>query len=366
MKTMAKAKVAADIALVVAAAVGVGMAAQPTTTPVSAAPIRQPATDPAGTQALIEQLEPLLAGFEQNIARIQTLTAQATLINEDDKFEEARDKDGKSYRTQTAQVALWRDGQKVRVDTAFDRTFVTRQRSDGTLEDGGKLQIAYNYAFPRPVPDDQARQITLDKGTTQSTTRYLWVENLETVYEVENGNLYLRKTDNPAWPLATGLSWLINAPDVLSRSPRALVAEAMQRGMTVKLTDEGDGRYAIVTSMTGKTPDQRTHEQSTRIVLDSHRGFTIQTYECMGDGKVARTTTYDYADFGGAWVVVRGDQMDLPKDRIAPRVTLTVDPKSLKVNQPIDSAVFNVDHLQIKKGTMVSDSINARQYRFGE
>ena len=368
MMMMAKVKVAAVVVLVIAAAVGVGIAAQPTTAPVSAASAAQPATDPAATQALIQQLEPLLAGFEQNIARIQTLSAQGTLINEDDRFEEARDKDGKSYRTQTAQVALWRDGKKLRVDTSFDRTFVTRLQSDGTLEDGGKLQIAYNYAFPRPVPEDQARQITLDKGTTQSTTRYLWVENLETVYEVENGNLYLRKTDNPAWPLATGLSWLFNAPDVLQRSPRALIAEAMRRGMIVKLNDEGDGKYAIITSITGKTPDQRTHEQSTRIVLDSRRGYTIQSVETMGDGKISTITQYDYANLGGAWVVVRGDnrQMAFPSDRIASRVTLVVESKSLKVNQPVDSAVLNVDHLQIKKGTMVSDSINKRQYRFGK
>ena len=78
----------------------------------------------------------------------------------------------------------------------------------------------------------------------------------------------------------------------------------------------------------------------------------------MVDGRVVREGNYDYAEKGGAWVLVSAEVKNHRDPATAPAVvSLKIDVASLKVNQPVDPRVFTVDAMGIRKGTHVTNKI---------
>jgi hypothetical protein len=300
-------------------------------------------------------LEDLVSGAEANLAKVETVCARAALRVERDEFDRAVDRDGKSFRTQTAEFALWQDGQWLRLDRAFDRTFDLLNNS-----------IIYHLPMPDvagTVRSEDAKGFVTKHGTPQETIRYLREGGREYIYWVESKHMYVRRPKAP-YPIMAELRWLTTGPTVHDRTLRALVAEALRREMDVVLTEDRLGHRVLTISTVYTLPDGTTIPTSTRLLIDAKNGNTIRQVEVRTSGQVDHTIDYEYAEAGGAWVVVGGDDrvFDPASGRMTGRTTLHVDKSSLRINDVVDPKVFRADDLRIAKGAMVYDQFKGEKY----
>jgi hypothetical protein len=300
-------------------------------------------------------LEDLIAGAEANLTKIRTICARASLRVECDEFERALDRDGNSFRTQTANFALWQDGQRVRIDRTFDRTFDLRNNS-----------IVYRFSMVDvvgTVRSEDAKSFVTQHGTPRETIRYLRADGREYIYCVESEHVLLRHSHAP-YPIMAELKWLTGGATVHDRTLRALVAETLRRKMDVALEDVGCRGRALTISTVYNLADGNRIPTSTRILIDPQRGNTVQRVEVQTGGSIGATVDYEYANRGGAWVVVDGDERELDpaSGRTTRRTTLHVEMDSLRINDAIDPTVFDPDGLGIAKGALVHDQARAEPY----
>lgn len=311
----------------------------------------------AGQQAVEAPVaaQVLIAGNEANLAEIRTTSGNATILFERDEYADALDRDGKSFRSKTAQVEFRRDQQKLRIDRTFDRTF-----------DLANKEVIYHFPLvDHVVEKDDVKSVTRANGTTRETVRHLSVGDRQYNYFPESKLLYiLPPEDRFLAPLE--LSWLSRGPDIHGRTLRQMVAEAVRRGMTIEVRDDEAGRHVLSMSIRTTLPDNRTADMGLQVVVDPNKGYTVQRVEGL-QKPPGGITDYNYAHVGGAWVLLSADERLFdPSGKVVSRVVLTVDQSSLKVNQPIDQAAFEVDDLHIAKGSGVLDKLKGEKYRYND
>ena len=297
----------------------------------------------------------LMAGCEDNQQRIGPLELTMKLRVHTPN-NPAVDLDGKEYCDRNGMIVLWKDGERIREDSEFDRRF----RSDGT--------IAYNLPFGEHIaPRDEVDLVSLKRqhGVMETTRRLLW--NGKELYEYVDEGKTCIITDkfDPKWCddfsvptrwLATNrLSWY-SAPEFVRRVGEAGDGAFSVRGL-------GDDRYAV--EIAGRT---WRHE----FTVDTNQGYTIsnEKHMIMDDAgwHVEEEGDYRYAEYGSAWVLVAGERKRYDKKTWEPLefVTMTVEQESLMVNEPIDPSVFSMDALKMRKGTYVVDTIVGRKYVYND
>jgi hypothetical protein len=104
--------------------------------------------------------------------------------------------------------------------------------------------------------------------------------------------------------------------------------------------------------------------------VDATKGYTIQSFTKSAGDQPIRAAQYEYAQVGDVWVLVsaasqRYDWMRGEKKPIR-TVSLKIDVRSLKVNEPVDPNVFTVDALNIRKGSLVTDNIADKRYLYND
>ena len=210
-----------------------------------------------------------MKGWQANLDDVDTLHASGRLRFENDMFPACKDFDGKSYSDQHACFELWRDGQKYRIDIAYDRTF-----------DVIKKKVNYNlpYGEYRWQAGDvtEKERLQREHGTTQTTMRIMDIGPEIHRYLVESREHFIEKADNDAHVGPEPCRWMWKGSLLASETFPEYIAGLSELSSTKSIDVEslGDGRYVVRQQFVGS---DRSGEVagSTRIVIDVNKGHTV-------------------------------------------------------------------------------------------
>jgi hypothetical protein len=318
---------------------------------------------------LSDPLAVIAAACRDNTERIGTLQLSGTVVLTGRRFAGMRDPfSGQTYDSQNRFFSVWRDGVgDARLDVTADRE-----------TDGRTTEVRYNVPYGEHITscsklarEGGSAEVERRYGTPQTTRRMILTPSASYRYEPERNQVYV---DDP------GLTALEEQPEMqlaLNRMPDAgTAAELLERwaavadssGRSATLTDLGGGQYHIRLRIDTSGAEGRGISQTRDVVVDLERGGNIVSYAAQTDGDLVETGQFDYVNVGGAWVVAHAEIVGgIGADGVPTvRAVYDVQPKSIRINQPIDAHVFSFAGLDVRRGALVRDYTTDEQYLYDD
>jgi hypothetical protein len=309
-------------------------------------------------------LKLLITGWEANFSQIRSIKAQAKFRTEDVKFQYCRDLEDKTYKDQNAKIKIWKDGKKLRTDIVYDRIFNLRDYNV-------KYNLPYGeFAMPTREWEKKKLDITRKHGVMQTTLKMLRLTDKQCNYFVESKDVTIDKAAD-FFPGPSACEWITQGRILGSETfPEYIIRKAKSSSTkSLEVEDLGSGRYAVNQKFIG-TLNEKKFSGTTRIVVNALQGYTVESFKRKAGDQIMYDAEYKYEQKGNVWVIVggiykrydcRGEDNNLTRT-----TSLTVDADSLKVNEQIGPEVFTFEALNIRKGSLVRDSVADKEYLFNK
>jgi len=310
------------------------------------------------------ELDVLMAGWEDNFNKVRTLQADVQFNMEDARFLECKDLDNKSYPDQNASIQIWKDNDRFRTDIVYDRTFDVRSN-----------KVHYNlpygeYIMPTTEWNQRKEELKRKHGVLETTTRFMQLEDKSYWYTVESKDFKIDRISD-FFPGPKVCKWMWKGSVLAGRTFPEYIRRkaALSTTKSFVVEDLGKGRYAVQQNFTG-TRNGAKVSGKTRIVIDTKKGYTVESFSKDAGGYLIYDAEYNYEKVGDAWILVGADYKDYDwraeVNKVKSNISLAVDVDSLKVNEPVDENIFTVESLGIEKGSLVRDSIARKKYLYND
>jgi hypothetical protein len=314
-------------------------------------------------KALPDELQVIAAACRENSARIESLQLGGTVVLSGRRMEGHWDPiANRAYNSQTGVFSVWKQPGSCRFDGTYDHVVTSAGEvvyhvpyaehiisGDRLEREGGMTEFNRKYGTPQTT-----ERIVVTPGNTyryHPEDNFLMVDGDDAAGKIEGEKemgLALNRVYGSRFTIAERIErWF----------------ESAQRGLhgSVDVVGLGQGRYRIRAPASPEAPDGE------ETVVDLDKGGNTLSYTTRKGGQVAERNEFEYANVGGAWVLIHADMNELgPDGAVDTHVVYQVDPQSLHVNEPIDPQVFTFEGLNVRKGAHVINAKTREEFLYDD
>ncbi len=312
-----------------------------------------------------DALHVIAAACRENQARIQSLQLSGTVVRTGRWFERQWDPiTNERYKSQTRTLSVWKDSVNCRFDVSADRV---------TTESG---EVNYNVPYADHIMSHEKMEreggwteFLRRYGTPQTTTRQIVTADRTWLYQVELNQLeidgdmvvMMQRGDEDLAFACNGVTYGLTTSEVIDRWVE--LAQRGDPGRSLAVTGLGSSLYQIHLTISGQNGATETFE----TIVDLDKGANPVSRVKRRDGRITEAAEFEYMKVGSAWLVRDAKYTEFALDGAVDKCAVYhVAPDSVRVNEQIDTQVFQFEGLGVRKGARVVDAKTREEYLYDD